>query len=426
MGDPLNSGKPFISSSHVAREYSKTQNPKKNTKTGSKSATRGTSVKEASEFTESAKQKPTQKLYKKTRSTHAKSSLQKEKALHEDDRGRSPETGETSPISRFSNIEKAAYFLMSIPKEEAATLIRSFPHEVLQKVSAAMIYLKPISEEEINAIQREFHAGNAEMPRVGGKEVAQQILEHAFDEDTAQRVLQKSGVVGAQEIFAFLDSVHGEELYHVLKGELPATVAMILANIPSRKAAMALSYFPLKTQIEITRTIAAMHEVSVALLQQVASPIRQRLSEIQDGESVAIDGAETLATILRTMPHESRTKVISHLAAEDQALATTIHKEIMVPDLLYDVPSRELRAFLQEIPTTDLALFLSDAPSDMRDLIYANVSKRRKLLIEDELQFQIEVSPKEKKQTVHKILNILQEKEKAGDIHFLTSEEYHS
>ncbi len=329
-------------------------------------------------------------------------------------------TSGTKKRKNFTKTEKAAYILMAIPKPEAIQLLKSLSDSELEKISAAIATLEPISSEEMAHIQMEFQSSNAESPAIGGPHTARTILEQAFDTSTANRILRTSGVLNVRDIFAFLDPIDGKDLYSLIHEELPLTVAIVLSNVARKKAAETLRCYPLDQQLQIVKHIACVREISMDLLQQIATPIRTKLSELDREQTMTIDGTETLVAILRTMPPKKRAEMLTSFEGQNADLAKRIYSRLFTPDMLYDISLKELKEFLHTVPNDDLSLFLHSAPQDIRNLVFSNISNRRKKIIEDELVLEGRVPPKRQVQATHRILQKLEQSESDGLIHFLS------
>jgi flagellar motor switch protein FliG len=200
---------------------------------------------------------------------------------------------------------KAAVFLRSLPKPQAAALLAKLsPHEAAA-VTGEMAAMDQVSREEEDAVMREFAAAAAFRAENN----------HAAEASP----------------FAFLHGLDAQELLTLIGDEHPQTIALVLSQLPPRQAAETLAALSAEQQASVIGRIAVTELPSREIVHDLASAIRHRLIgpvRTPIGRSLA-----KVAKMFAAMRPAAERKLLEGIAQADPALLQQIRRAIFGADV---------------------------------------------------------------------------------------------
>ena len=119
------------------------------------------------------------------------------------------------------------------------------------------------------------------------------------------------------EFIRYCDPVH---VLNILKNELPQTIALILSNIDTQKAAVLLQNLPKEMQSAVAIKIACMNYIKPEIIKKVEKMLYKKLP-IPDNIYHVCGGMENLAEILFLTDHDANAQIMELLSDEDPELA---------------------------------------------------------------------------------------------------------
>ena len=210
----------------------------------------------------------------------------------------------------IANLRKAAAFLSSLPKQQAAGLLAALTPEQAAAVSAEMAAAGPIGREEQEAVKRELAASDS-FRRQGHR-----------NGDCPNFRVSENGTVPFDADFEFLDGLGPDDLLALIGEERPPTIALILSGLPAPQAAEVIAMLPADQQAAVIGRIATMQQPSEEILSDVADGLRQRLTG-----PVRVPVGRGMARVVKmfgAMPPAAERKLLGDIAEAD-------------PDLLWDI-----------------------------------------------------------------------------------------
>jgi len=156
--------------------------------------------------------------------------------------------GETA----VSGLRKAAILLLSLGRDTAAKVIRHLDREAIQEVTREIASLEQVDAHLRQQVLEEFYhlVLATQFAHEGGLESARVLLEKSLPKEEALRIIQQIEHQVHQQPFSFLQKTEAESLLAFIQEEHPQTIALILAHLPSTKAAEILSGLPAAKQVE--------------------------------------------------------------------------------------------------------------------------------------------------------------------------------
>jgi flagellar motor switch protein FliG len=209
----------------------------------------------------------------------------------------------------ISNLHKAAVFLLSLPKEQAAALVGRLGPEQAKVVMGEMGQLKKIDAAEGEAVAREFAA--------------------AREADVAD---QEPVEPAEAAPFEFLRDVDGKELSRLIGGEHPQVIALILSYLAPQQAADAIEGLPMDTQLSVVYHIAEMGEPSPEIVRDVEDALRYVLTGGPDQPAVH-HGVASVVRLLNVIEPAIERRLLDELAEADPELEREIRRVMFGADV---------------------------------------------------------------------------------------------
>lgn len=210
-------------------------------------------------------------------------------------------------------MRRIAIVLASLPEPVAQKLLGSLPRENQRVVRAALGSLSDVDPlEQRRALDgfavslrqdRPHHSQSTDAAEVVFSRAAIRTLhdraaEHPAGESGQWKSSERDEPAAP---LAFLLDVDDETLVAHLKGEMPQTLAIILASISPAQAARVLPRLEPAVRADAMRRIANLRELPVDLIEDIGSQLRDRFSAYGSRGT----GRRALEAILAEMPSEA-------------------------------------------------------------------------------------------------------------------------
>ncbi len=205
--------------------------------------------------------------------------------------------------------------------------------------------------------------------------------------------------------FEAITQVSELRLVAALKGEAARTVALVLNCLSDAKAASILQRLPheqrdrvvLQLKERLTPSLALMRHLLQAMVAKCQSYVEEEL----EAESVLADAR--VARLLRTMEAERRGEVLQFLEGADPEATERIRSALFTVSDLLRVEDKTLQRVLGEVNTRSLAVVLQSCEPELRKRVLANLSKRGREALTEEIDLLNNV-PKSESEEAHKLL----------------------
>lgn len=321
-------------------------------------------------------------------------------------------------LADMSGAQRSAVLLIALGVEAASPILSRLSDTDVEAVSVEIARLQNVSSDQVEAVLGEYNdlALARSYVSQGGSSFARQMLEAALGEERAEDVMMK--VEAAMEVSAFhmLQTIDIQPLLDFLESEHPQTVALILTQLNTKKAADLLNHLPSSIQGEVIIRIAEMSAPLPNVLREVEEVIRQHIGAGLGTEQGTRGGAERVADILSASNRSVERAVMESLKGQDPELAATIKALMFVFDDLVHLEDRSLQKVLMQIDQRDLALALKAAPDELQEKVFKNVSERVAMAVREELELLGQVAVAEVDEAQSRVLEAASALEEKGEI----------
>lgn len=127
-----------------------------------------------------------------------------------------------------------------------------------------------------------------------------------------------------------------------------------------------------------------------------------------------VDGAKIAADIINKMSGKHKDRIVKAIQARNPSVANKIHEKLYNFESIAELNSQSIQLLMKEIDEHDLILSLKKFRTLLSEKILANLSERRRAMIEDELASLPPTRATEIEEAKRRILTTLEELQDKG------------
>ncbi len=317
-----------------------------------------------------------------------------------------------------SGKEKAAMLLISLGPERSSEIFKHLKEEEIEQLTLEISNIRSVSSEEKEKVLEEFYQICLAQDYIaeGGINYAREILEKALGTQKALDIINKLTVSLQVRPFDFVRKTDASQLLNFIQKEHPQTIALILAYLSPGQSSAVLSALPQEKQADVAKRIAVMDRTSPEIIKEVERILENNLSSLVTEDYTTAGGVQSIVDILNNVDRGTERHIMETLEIEDTDLAEEIRKRMFIFEDILTLDSRSIQRFLKEVDNNQLAIALKGATDEVKNLIYANMSKRLSEMIKEDIEFMGPVRLKDVEDSQQKIVNIIRKLEDAGEI----------
>ncbi len=313
---------------------------------------------------------------------------------------------------------KAAVLLVTLGPKKAAEVFSHLSEAEIEELSLEMAKTGEIPSEQVEAVLQEVAENSLAFNSIaeGGVAYARDVLERALGPEKAAEITGRLSAVIEMRPFEFLHRTPPEQINAFLRNEAPQTKALVISSLHTTLAAEVLALLEEEQQADVSLRIARMSETSPAVIREVETVMRQKLSNVLSEEYAASGGVKSLADILNHADRPTERNVLDTLAESDEELAEEIRALLFVFEDIVKLDDRAVQTVLKDVDDSDLALALRGVAEEVREKVLENMSERRAEMLAEEIEYQ----PPQRKSVVEdaqaRIVAEIRRLEDAGEI----------
>src|SRR5215469_7828855 len=141
-------------------------------------------------------------------------------------------SSEILSIRHMSNAQKVAALLIALGPKTASEIMKNIDDEAeVEHIALEIASLQRVNPEILNDILAEFYAlfQASGYLATGGVSYARQLLEHAYGENQADKILERLVATLQTNPFVFFNNADPAQLATSFQNENPQLVALVLA-----------------------------------------------------------------------------------------------------------------------------------------------------------------------------------------------------
>jgi len=288
-------------------------------------------------------------------------------------------------MSSRTNIRKAAVIIASLGIELASQVCSRLDETIVRAIAEEVAHLDAINADEYSEVLREFSASCLQTERLGGIDMAQEILSNTLGGARGSDLLLRQGD-GLERLRQMAD-MEPHMIARRLEAELPQTAAVLLTQLSAAKAASVLQNVPEQRRGEILARAAALQALAPGTLQALAAGLEETFVPQNANKHNTADN--TLAFLLDTvtnMDRQTQQSLLEDLRERLPDLAAQIEENLFTFEDLLKLPDRTLQTVFRAAETQTLALALKGLDEESKARVTDNLSERATQALEEDLE----------------------------------------
>lgn len=329
-----------------------------------------------------------------------------------------PPSGETD-ISNLKGKEKAAILLITLGPERAAQVFKHLKEEEIETLTLEIANTNLIMPDVREAVLAEFYQICLAQQYIteGGISHARTILEKALGENKALEIISKLTVALKARPFDFIKKTDASQILNFIQGEHPQAIALILSYLRPQQASQILVELSPDKQAEVAKRIAIMDRTSPDVIKEVERALEKKLSSMLTEDYTVVGGVDSVVEILNSVDRTTEKNILEILESEDADLSEEIRKKMFIFEDILNMDGRSIQRFLREgIDNRDLGIALKGTTEEVRQVIFANMSKRLVQMISEEIEIMGPLRRSDVEEAQQKIVSIIRRLQDTGEL----------
>ncbi|WP_323102078.1 flagellar motor switch protein FliG [Intrasporangium sp. YIM S08009] len=330
--------------------------------------------------------------------------------------------------SHLTGTQKVAIVLMQMSPESASAVMGHFSDSEAEDIAAEIVRLSRVDPSVSEDVIAEFHelAVSGRRTTLGGRDFAVGLLESSFGANRAAGVMDRLASTMAGKSYDFLESVDPSQLLSLLDGELPETIALVLAHLRPEQASHVIAGLGAARAADVAHAVATMGTPTPEAVRVVADNLRSRTgAAIAAGprQQRALGGIQPLVDIINRSDAATERAVLDALSERDPVLAEEVRSKMLTFADLVKLERKDVQLVLRGLDAAVLARAMKGAPQPVVDTITGNISDRIREILESELAALGPVRASEVEEARADIVRSIRDLEEAGTITLRRAEE---
>lgn len=314
--------------------------------------------------------------------------------------------------------EKAAILLISLGPDKSAKIFKHLQDEEIEELTLEIANMRKISAEEKENVIEEFYQICLAQNYIseGGIGYAKEVLEKAMGSNKALEIINKLTASLQVRPFDFVRKADASQLLNFIQSEHPQTIALILSYLNPNQSGQILSSLPQEKQAEVAQRIATMDRTSPEIIKEVEYVLERKLSSMVTQDYTSTGGVQNIVDILNSVDRGTEKFIMETLEIQDAELAEEIKKRMFVFEDIITLDSVSIQRFIREVDNNELSIALKGSTQEVKDIVFANMSKRMAEMLKEDMEFMGPVRLRDVEEAQQKIVNIIRKLEEAGEI----------
>jgi len=296
-------------------------------------------------------------------------------------------------ITELSGTQKVAVVLMNMEQQRAAQVMKQFTESEAEEIAAEIVRLRRVDSTIAESALEEFHqlTVNGGLAARGGRDFAAGLLEASFGSERAANVMSRVASSMAGKAFEYLDSAEPGQIQTLLDGELPQTIALVLAHLRPEHASAVMGGLEGSLRTDVAQSIAAMGTATPEAVRVVADILKVRASAVVSAREATevVGGVQPLVEIINRASVSTERALLEDLEARDPELAEEVRSRMLTFADIVKLESRDVQTVLRGIDAGVLAVAMKGSSESVTEVIRTNMSERNREI----LDYEIETAP---------------------------------
>ena len=326
---------------------------------------------------------------------------------------------EALSLKFMTNSQKVAALLIALGPKTASEIMKNIHDDTeVEHIALEIASLQRVNPEILNDILAEFYSlfQASGYLTTGGVTYARQLLEQAYGDNQADKILERLVATLQTNPFDFFNNADPAQLASSFQNENPQLVALVLAYLKPERAAAVLGALNPEMQAEVAIRIADMDRTNPEVLREVERIMENKFSSVVTADFSMAGGVESLAEIINRSDRTTEKAILDSLEMKDPEIAEQVRELMFVFEDITMLDDRSIQRVLREVDTKDLALSLKGSNEEVQEKIFRNMSERACAILKDDMEYMGPVRAKDVQEKQTFIVGIVRALESTGEI----------
>lgn len=322
-------------------------------------------------------------------------------------------------VAGLTNQQKVAIVVVSLGADRASQIYKYLSEQDIEDLTYEVAKLGKTTNNQVEGTLDEFYklCLTHKMMSDGGLDYARNVLEKAFGESTARNLLEKVSKTLQSKPFNFFMKGDPKALLSLLQHERPQVIALIMSYMDPQQAAQVLEQLPEAKRIATVEGIARMDRVSPEAIAIVEEEMKRKFATIITSEdNMNLGGVGYVADVMNHVDRSNERKIFEELDKTNPELADDIRSRMFVFENILDMDNRSIQRFIRDCEAKDIVYALKSSSEEMRELFFANMSKRMADTVQGDLETTTNVRLKDAEEAQQRIVNVIRHLEDIGEV----------
>lgn len=319
----------------------------------------------------------------------------------------------------INGAQRAAILLLTLGEQDAAEVLKHLNARDVQTIGTAMAALSSVSREHVEGVldKLDDDMGRQTSLGVGTEDYIRKILVNALGENKAGGLIDRILLGRSSKGLESLKWMESRAIAEMVSQEHPQIIALVLAHLDPDQAAEVIGYLPPRVRSDAVMRIATLDGVQPHALNELDEVMERQFSgNTNKLKSANVGGIKAAADILNAMEGSREAELITAIRSQDESLGEKIEELMFVFEDLVGLDDRGMQTLLREVPSATLITALKGAEPDIREKIFANMSKRAADMMRDDLEVKGPVRLSEVDAAQKEVLGIARKLSDAGQL----------
>lgn len=322
-------------------------------------------------------------------------------------------------LQSLDSKQKAALVVVSLGADKASQIYKYLDEQDIEDLTYEVAKLGKNTNAQVEGTLDEFYklCLTHKMMTDGGLDYARDVLEKAFGEMTARSLLEKVSKTLQSRPFNFFMKGDPKALLSLLQHERPQVIALIMSYMDPEQAAQVLEQLPESKRIPAIEGMAKMDRVSPEAIAIVEEEMKRKYATIITSEdNMNLGGVDYVADVMNHVDRSNERKIFDELDKTNPDLSQSIRDKMFVFENILDMDNRSVQRFIRDCDAKDIVFALKTASEEMRQIFFANMSKRMAETVQGDLSLTTNVRLKDVEEAQQRIVNIIRQLEDMGEV----------
>ena len=319
--------------------------------------------------------------------------------------------------------------LLNLMGDEATDLARQGVNsDALDQLESALEDFQsyPPTSEEVDLVLDDFSLffrmalDNAEQEADAEEEEQTHTLrlmhgtEEAFEMEHVQlKRFESPELVG--DVVTDLNQMHPYQVARALRHESPITAAIVLRRLADEHAAKTLEFLPELMRPSVFMELATPCTAKSLVQERVLRKTLEMAMAVEQRDHDK-DATDQMSNLVRSLPRKLRKPMLDELGERDAALAEAVRRKLYRFEDIEKLGNRDLQKLLGQCQTDTLVCALQKASEEMLEFVLANMSRRAKETLQEEMEFKTDASEDEIDEAQSALVTVLANLAESGEV----------